>query len=63
MAEEVQRLEKVIAFTIICIIAIGLTIISFYLITMFFSMQDLQDFFDAPILVPILKLFNQALSN
>lgn len=44
-------------------VAIGFTTSWFYAIALFFSMNDLNDLFNTPTLVPILELFHQALNN
>ena len=63
MAEEVPRPEKMIPIAIMGTVAIGFVTAWFYSISMFFSMQDLNGLFNTATLVPILELFNQALTN
>ena len=63
MAEEVPRPERTVPFAIMGTVAIGFVTSWFYSIAMFFSMQNLDDLFNTPTLVPMLELFNQALGN
>ncbi|MCJ1229273.1 hypothetical protein MMC12_005938 [Toensbergia leucococca] len=63
MAEEVQRPEKMIPIAIMGTVAIGLVTSWFYSISMFFSVNNLDALFDTPTEVPILELFDQALSS
>ncbi|KAI9737948.1 MAG: hypothetical protein M1834_009318 [Cirrosporium novae-zelandiae] len=61
MAEEVLRPEKMIPISIMGTVAIGFTTSWFFSISMFFSMQDLDELQTAS--VPILTLFYQALET
>jgi choline transport protein len=63
MAEEIHRPERMIPIAIMGTVAIGFTTAFSYSISMFFSMQNLDDLFDTLTEVPILELYNQALSS
>lgn len=63
MAEEVPRPERTVPFAIMGTVAIGFVTSWFFSIAMFFSMQNLDDLFNTPTLVPTLELFNQALGT
>ncbi|MCJ1479323.1 hypothetical protein MMC13_008008 [Lambiella insularis] len=63
MAEEVHRPEKMIPIAIMGTVAIGFVTSWFYSISMFFSMQSLEDLFSTSTGVPILQLYFQALGN
>ncbi|MCJ1314942.1 hypothetical protein MMC15_000256 [Xylographa vitiligo] len=63
MAEEVHRPEKMIPIAIMGTVAIGFVTAWFYSVSMFFSMQSLEDLFSTLTGVPILQLYYQALSN
>lgn len=60
LAEEVPRPERNIPFAIMGTIAIGFTTSFIYVISMFFSMQNLEQLVNTPTLVPILELYYQA---
>ncbi|MCJ1486673.1 hypothetical protein MMC06_006851 [Schaereria dolodes] len=61
MAEEVHRPEKMIPIAIMGTVAIGFVTSWFFSVSMFFSLNNLDDLFDTPTLVPVLELFYQAL--
>ena len=63
MAEEVARPEKMIPIAIMGTVAIGFVTSWFFSLSMFFSIQELQNLFDTKTGVPILALFYQALVN
>lgn len=63
MAEEVARPEKMIPIAIMGTVAIGFVTSWFFSLSMFFSIQELQNLFDTTTGVPILALFYQALAN
>ena len=55
--------ERQIPIAILGTVAIGFTTAWFYAIALFFSMNNLDELFDTPTLVPILQLFYQALGS
>jgi choline transport protein len=63
MAEEVARPEKMIPIAIMGTVAIGFVTAWFYSVSLFFSMNNLQDLFSTSTGVPILELFRQALES
>ncbi|MCJ1430275.1 hypothetical protein MMC29_008192, partial [Sticta canariensis] len=63
LAEEVARPEKMIPIAIMGTVAIGFVTSWFFSLSMFFSIQELQDLFDTSTGVPILALFYQALTS
>ena len=63
MAEEVHRPEKMIPIAIMGTVAIGFTTAWTYSISMFFSMNNLDQLFDTLTYVPILELYYQALRS
>ena len=63
LAEEVAQPERQIPIAIMGTVAIGFTTSWFYAIALFFSMNNLDDLFNTPTLVPVLELFHQALNN
>ena len=63
LAEEVARPEKMIPIAIMGTVAIGFVTSWFFSLSMFFSIQELQDLFDTSTGVPILALFYQAVSS
>ena len=63
MAEEVHRPEKMIPIAIMGTVAIGFGTSWFYSVSMFFSLNNLDDLFATPTYVPILELFYQALGS
>lgn len=63
MAEEVARPERSIPIAIMGTVAIGFTTAWFYLISMYFSLNDFDALLNTPTGVPILELYHQALSS
>ncbi|KAE8350533.1 amino acid transporter [Aspergillus coremiiformis] len=63
LAEEVLHPERTIPIAILSTVAIGFATSWPYCIAMFFSITSLSEIQNSPTGVPILALFNQALSN
>lgn len=63
LAEEVALPERQIPIAIMGTVAIGFVTAWFYAIALFFSMNNLDNLFNTPTLVPVLELFHQALNN
>ncbi|KAL1955800.1 hypothetical protein VTO42DRAFT_8039 [Malbranchea cinnamomea] len=63
MAEEVAQPERSIPIAIMSTVAIGFTTAWFYVISMYFSLQDFGKLLNTPTGVPILELYYQALGN
>ncbi|KZF20763.1 choline transporter [Xylona heveae TC161] len=63
MAEEVAQPERMIPISILGTVAIGFCTSWTYCVSMFFSMNNLDNLFSTPTEVPILELFYQALGN
>lgn len=63
MAFEVENPERVIPIAIMGTVAIGFTTSFCYVISMFFSIRDLQELTQSTTGAPILDIYNQALGN
>ncbi|KAK2747143.1 hypothetical protein FQN57_002400 [Myotisia sp. PD_48] len=63
MAEEVAQPERSIPFAIMGTVAIGFVTAWFYVISMFFSLNDFETILNSPTGVPILELYYQALGS
>lgn len=63
MAFEVEKPERVIPISIMGTIAIGFITSFCYVISMFFSIRDIEELLNSTTGAPILDIYNQALNN
>ncbi|CAH0055984.1 unnamed protein product [Clonostachys solani] len=63
IAEEVKNPERAIPISLLGTVAIGFTTAWTFVISMMFSIQDLDSVLNTPTLVPIIEIFSQAMGT